>query len=210
MKRKMHNVINGMLLSALGFAAGANADDFHPSHLNIRHIQYGGSGCPAGTVAQNVSPDTQAFTLLFDSFVAQTAPGLRPSDARKNCSLAIDFDYPSGWQFSVVAADTRGYAALDYGVEGQQVTAGYFQGSREQFRIQQNYYGPTAEDYLNMFEIPLASTVWSPCGQSAVRALILNTQVRLLSSNRLARGLMTVDSLDGSVLMTYSLNWRRC
>lgn len=224
MKSKVHTIFKGMMVVILGMASAAHAQirdqnpqdprggvpAIHPDSLRVRNIQHAGTGCPAGSVAENVSPDRQAFTLLFDSFVAQTGLGAKPADARKNCALVVDLDYPAGWQFSVVAVDVRGYAALDPGVTGQQVTTGYFQGSRDQFRVQQDFWGPTAEDYLNSAEIPLATATWSPCAQNAARALVLNSQVRLISSNRFANGLMTVDSIDGSVLMTYALRWRRC
>ena len=61
-------------LSIAGNAAAATAPDW----VRVRSISYAGSGCPAGTVAQNIAPDRLAFTLLFDSYLAEAGPSIPP------------------------------------------------------------------------------------------------------------------------------------
>ena len=121
----------------IALGAPARADDrlsVAPDYLRIRSIQHAGSGRPAGSVAENVSPDRTAFTVLFDSFIAEIGPGLPLSTKRKNCQLLFDFDYPSGWQFALLTLDSRGYVSLERGVSGTQKVASTFRGSSRRGR----------------------------------------------------------------------------
>ena len=190
------------------FAANANAQV--PGYVHVRSLSWAGSGCPAGSVASNVSPDLQAFTLLFDNYIAQIGPGVPLTESRKNCQIAVDLDFPSGWSYSILTVDYRGYADLESGVRGEQSSAYYFQGSTATPRLTTTMNGPAARDYQIRDTLGVAATVWSPCGAS--RALNINSQVRLTSSNRNARGMLTVDSIDGQLktLQVYGLQWRRC
>ena len=114
-----------MHFSALGIAAVtvlaapavfAQAPD--PSQVYIRNISYAGSGCPAGSTSQDISPDLKAFTLLFDQFVASAGPGIALPESRKNCQITVDLVYPQGWSYTVFSADYRGYASLTPGSTG--------------------------------------------------------------------------------------------
>jgi hypothetical protein len=187
----------------------AQADDL-PPFATIRSLSWAGSGCPAGTVAENLAPDLQAFTLLFDSYVAEIGPGLPLSQARRNCQILVDLQFPQGWSYSVFDVDYRGFANLDLGVSGIQQSNYYFQGEFLTSRLQTTLNGPRASDYQIRDSLPLNALVWSPCG--AQRALIINSSVRVAnnSGNPDARGAMSTDSIDGKVTHIYGLQWQRC
>ena len=205
MKKVAHIACAGSIL------VGATAyGQFVPDYVSIKSIRYGGSGCQAGTVAENVSVSRDAFTLLFDSFVAQIGPFIVPSESRKNCAINIDLEFPQGWSFSIASLDYRGYFSLDPGIVGDQVATYYFQGERAQASLASSYVGPNSGDYLHADSVGLQ--VWSPCG-AAKRSLNINTQVRLRKLSSFARnatGLITVDSVDGALFQIYHLRWRRC
>ncbi len=194
----------GLAIAMLSSSAFAQS----PEYVRIRSISYAGSGCPAGTVSQNVAQDLKAFTLLFDSYIAEVGPGVQLNQSRKNCQIAVDLHFPQGWSYSILDVDYRGYASLEAGVTGTQQSAYYFQGSAATATLRSNFRGPTQQDYQIRDSLGLAAVVWSPCG--ATRALNINTQVRLTSSNRFARGLMTTDSIDGELTHVYGVRWRRC
>ena len=197
-------IVIGMLAVT---ATPALAD--HPDSVRVRSLTYAGSGCPAGSVAGNVSADAQAFTLLFSSYYAEVGPGVPFREKRKNCQLLIDFDYPRGWSFSIFTVDVRGYVALERGVTGTQQTSFYHQGSANTATLKTVLSGPRDQNYQIRDTLPLESQQWSSCADQ--RAVNLNTQVKLESgfnSNR--RGLMTVDSIDGAVTLIYGVAWRRC
>jgi hypothetical protein len=181
-----------------------------PPWVRIRNLSWAGSGCPAGTVAENLAPDLQAFTLLFDSFVAELGPGLPLSLSRRNCQILVDLDFPPGWSFSVVDVDHGGFASLETGVSGVQQSSYYFQGESRTARLQTTLNGPWVGDYQVRESLAPDALVWSPC--AARRPLIINLQVRVINNSRNpnARGVMTTGSMNGPVMYIYRLQWRRC
>lgn len=206
-------------VAAIFFAAEAHADllerdvDFErgdvPGYFTIQSIVHAGSGCPAGSVAENVSHDLQAFTLLFDSFYAEVGPGVSIREKRKNCTINLAFDYPGGWQFALVDMHTRGYVSLDRNISGLQQTSFYFQGDAQTGRFAFDYLGAIDEDYVHVTTIPFSNILWSPC--NAKRSLNVNSEVRIDNSrSRNGQGLFTVDSIDGQVTHLYGVSWRRC
>ncbi len=191
----------------LGLSAAAQADA--PNYVRFRNIAYAGSGCPAGSVAQNVAPDLQAFTLLFDSYIAEVGPGVPFASRRRNCQLNIDLDFPQGWSYSIMTVDYRGYVSLEPRVSGLQQSSYYFQGQAQTARLRTPMYGPIDRDYQIRDTLGITALVWSPCG--ATRALNINTEIRTDNSrNPAGSGLMTTDSIDGAVRLIYGFRWRRC
>lgn len=180
-----------------------------PSYVRVRSITYAGSGCPAGSVAGNIAPDRQAFTLLFDSYIAEVGPGVAIREKRKNCQLNVSLDFPQGWSYTLLTVDYRGYASLEPRVVGTQQSSYYFQGSTQTARLRSDYRGPMDRNYQIRDTLGLDAVVWSPCG--AQRSLNINTEVRLDNSQATwARGLMTTDSIDGQLKQLYGFRWRRC
>ena len=201
-------MIRSLLLALLASASASAALADAPPYVRVRNISYAGTGCPAGSVAENVSPDRQAFTVLFDQYQASTGPGVPFTEKRKNCQVNVDLDFPQGWSFSLFTVDTRGYVALDPGVNGLQQSSYYFQGQMGTARLATPMYGPLDQDYEVRDTLGVQSLVWSPCG--AQRALNINTEVRVSSFDPNAQGLITTDSIDGQFHLIYGLQWRRC
>lgn len=191
------------------FIITSTAEAEVPQYVRIRSFSYNGSGCPIGSVAENVAPDYTAFTLLFSSYTAEVGPGIPFALKRKNCQINIDLDFPSGWSYSVFKVDYRGYISAQPGVLGTHQALYYFQGSGQTARLRTNIPGPVDRNYQVSDRFDLQTSVWSPCG--ATRALNLNSEVRLENTrNPYGAGLMTLDSVDGSVAMVYGMQWRRC
>jgi hypothetical protein len=189
-------------------AGTAMAQDAHPEYVKVRSISYAGSGCPAGSVAQNIAPDAKAFTLLFDQYVAEVGPGVPLTASRKNCAVAVDLDFPNGWSYSILDVDYRGFYELEAGVTAEQKSSYYFQGDAKTAALTTTVRGPITKDYHIRDSLGLEALVWSPCHLS--RALNINTQVRAAAASRFARGLITLDSIDGTLTHVYGLRWRRC
>lgn len=198
-----------MVGSAFAMLAASSAFAQSPDYVRVRSINFAGSGCPAGSVATNVSPDRQAFTLLFDSYIAEVGPGISAREKRKNCVVNVDLDFPQGWSYTVFTVDYRGFVDLANGHVGTQQTSYYFQGSSSTARLATNIRGPVSRDYQIRDTLGVSAEVWSPCG--ARRALNMNTEVRIDNSrNSRGQGLMTIDSIDGQFKHIYGLKWRRC
>src|SRR3990167_2036184 len=178
-----------LFLGTSAFAFGPNPDE-----VFIAGIAYGGTGCRQGSVGQMLAPDAQAFTLIFDEYVAEAGPNLKPSDARKSCQIALDLRFPQGWSFTIFTVDYRGYANLDPGTYGVQQSNYYFQGSQQNATLQSTFRGPFEDDYQIRDILGIDALVWSPCGET--RTANIKTMLKEIAKGK-KRALMTVDSIDG-------------
>jgi hypothetical protein len=196
------------ITAALCLAGSSAAFGDSPPWAHIDSIAYAGSGCPAGSVAENLSDDLTAFTLLFDDYVAEIGPGVPRRENRKNCQINIDLKFPQGWSFTLFEMDYRGYVGIDRGVTALQSSRYYFQGNSHSCKFDTAFYGSKDDDFEIHDTVAASALVWSPCG--ANRSLNINTQVRLASRSRNATGIITMDSVDGKVTQLYGIKWKRC
>lgn len=198
--------ISGLLLSGSLFASVPS------SQIRINDIDYNGSGCPLGTVAQNVSDDKQAFTVTFSDYIAEAGEGISIRDGRKNCQLTLSLSVPAGWQYSIASFDYRGFAFLDRGMRADYRTNYYFQGDRETGTVTRTARGYYDDNFSFREELGLASAVWSPCGVE--RALNINTAISVRNTNKrrypYAEGVIGTDSIDGQIEQIWGITWRRC
>ncbi|KAF2006318.1 hypothetical protein P154DRAFT_529990 [Amniculicola lignicola CBS 123094] len=179
-----------------------------PGQVQIRGVAYGGNGCPQGTVSSQISSDRTIMTLIFDAYVASIGPGVALTENRKNCQLNVDLLYPGGFQYSILSADYRGYAAIQKGVTGTMKSTYYFSGQQEQSSTEYSFVGPVTGDYLKHDQADSTSVVWSPCGTNGM--LNINSQVRLTSSVPAATGLLTTDSTDLKFTQVVYVQWQAC
>jgi hypothetical protein len=177
-----------------GFAAAIPTPDGGPGpsghEVTIKSIAFAGSGCPAGSVAGQLSSDLTTLTLLYDKFVAQAGKGITPSEYRKNCQLNIKLEYPSGWQFSIFKADYRGYAQIPKGDTGTCKATYYFSGDSSQISSTKTIRGPYEDNYIMTNVFGVESTIWSPCGIEGL--LNINSEVRLSPPDATKNAQMTV------------------
>jgi hypothetical protein len=184
--------------------------------VTIQRIVTNGSGCPIGSVAQNISTDKRSFTLSFSEFVAETGPELRPSSARKNCVVTATLRVPAGWQYTIGSFYYRGFMGLDQGIRATHRTSYFFEGQGTTGNFEAVKDGPLNSDFVYTDRVGLTSVfipdTWSRC--NANRALNINTSIRLTNINSgfypNARGLITNDTIDGELTQVFGLTWRRC
>jgi hypothetical protein len=179
-----------------------------PSGVRIQGISYAGSGCSAGTISGKLSRDFTSFALYMHDFVAETGSRIPFSAKRKNCMLSVDLYVPAGWSYSIAEVEYKGYVDLDRGVTATQASSYYFQGSSLTSRLSTIMKGPKQASYTIKDILGIEALVWSPCG--ATRALNINAQVSLQSTNRSAFGLITLDRIRGNIEQVYGLKWKRC
>ena len=85
-------------------------------------------------MATQISDDRSVVTLIFDAYIASIGPGISITENRKNCQLNVELLYPGGFQYSVLSADYRGYAAVQKGITGTLKSTYYFSGQSAQVR----------------------------------------------------------------------------
>jgi hypothetical protein len=196
-------IVSGFVALASLSLAGAASAASTPSSVYVRNVSFAGSGCPAGSVAMNVSSDRQALEVVFDSFVASRGNGYPLSESRKNCLINLDLGYPSGWQYTVASLDIRGYVQLDRGATAVENDQFYFQGQTSRASLSTTFRGPISQSYQVRDTLGASSQVWSPCG--ANRALNINLQAYVSGGS----GLITIES-PLNLTNSFRIQWRRC
>jgi hypothetical protein len=179
-----------------------------PGEVYFDRIVFGGSGCPAESVAGTIAPDGQQFTLLFDSFIASDGPDALPTDTRKSCIIDLRLHVPAGWSYQVLAVDYRGYAQLGDHSEAILTSKLRFPGGQSFATSRSQLLGPRDDDYLASAAVDADSQLWSGC-DGTYRDLRLETAI-FANAAEAEEALITVDSLDGSVAQTYHIQWKRC
>jgi hypothetical protein len=192
-----------------GVAAGAGPSQ---SPVVVQAVTLPISGCPAGSVAQNIAPDNQAFTLLFDSFVVEVGPGVAASEGSKDCRIDTTLKAPEGKSVAVVSLDYRGFVSLEAGVSAK-LTVNFDspedenknknsrnrdedeEGPQLVTALAKRFVGPLSQDYHLATRIPAKEVNWSTCdGTGHLRIHVT------LAVHGAGQGLMTLDSLDGEVV----------
>jgi hypothetical protein len=197
-------------LAATGAPASAAPSPVPADDMVIDVAAANGTGCPRGTADVTMAPDNKAFTVTYSAFTAQTGPGTKPTDFRKNCQLALNMHVPQGYTFAIAGADYRGYAHLARGAVGSESANYYFQGERQTTRIQHNFTGPADSDWQRTDSVGIASLSFLPCGEE--RYLNVNTELRVNrgQSSPRATSFLTMDSTDGRIDTVYHVAWKKC
>jgi hypothetical protein len=190
--------------------------------IGLGNMNYGGNGCPDGTMSLSMSPDNLSFSLLFDSFTAEVGAGARRMRDVMSCQIVIPFDIPEGMQMEITRVDFRGFVAIPEGGRGALHSVFNFfdrgrgpqdRGNmRDRMNIRYQFAGPITENYeistgvINERGAP--ETEVSPCGGRAF--LSITNQLRVNAGRRGETASATIDSIDGSSNSVYYVNWKKC
>jgi hypothetical protein len=66
--------------------------------IRINGLSAFGSGCPDGRASIQLDASGTIFDVAFDQYTVQTGPGFDLSEARKNCRLSFNLEFPTGYQ----------------------------------------------------------------------------------------------------------------
>jgi len=157
-----------------------------------QNIQYGpasyrGKDCPAGSFSFALSPDQSDFSLLVDSFQAESGKPLGTLQNAKTCTVLIPVRMPQGYQGSLVT-HVKGYVAT---VETARATYNqevFFGGSRA-FSLAKVF-----EHQNNSFQIAsdsLSTTAWSSCNGNTLVRVDIN-----LSTQGESQAILSLDQLS--------------
>lgn len=198
----MRSIIT-LAASVLLCASLASADD-----LRLGEPQFGGTGCPAGSAAVALSPDSKSLSILFDQYVVSAGEGSTIRDSRKNCNIAIPIQVPQGYSYSIIGIDYRGFTDLPRGSRAQLNVNYFLSTGGNTVRTSKTFMGPVTSDYLKADTLGMSSVVWTACGGSTI--LRANTTLNVLSNRYNEPALATVDSADVQAGIVYQLQWKRC
>jgi hypothetical protein len=200
----MKNWITSIALVAA--SSWSFADD-----IRLSEPAYGGSGCPAGTVSASLAPDAKTLSIIFDQYAVELDPSMSGKTRdRKNCQISIPVHIPQGLSVSILELDFRGYNNLPFGASSK-LDISYFLGvgsTRSSARFAKTFTGPKDAEYLVNNAIGVEAIVWSPCGKDV--NLRTSTSLTLSNPELMDNAMVTLDSIDVSAGLVYSLQWRTC
>lgn len=173
-------------------ARGLAAPD--PDFSYLDSISYSGTGCRLGSVGSSFSPERTSLTLIFDSFVAQSGPGLLLSEAKTDCELLLNLKAPSGWAYTAVELDLRGYTQLPASATASVKSELSLGGSAASF--EQAFTGPVAEDYLVQGSVRVLLDA-EACQQSG-SSLAVRTSLEITADSA-QQASLTLDGLKGAL-----------
>jgi hypothetical protein len=179
-----------------------------PWTLSLKGIH--GPGCPAGSVATNVSPDQEAFTLIFSNMAVSVDAGAKARKASTRCDVDLGLTMPSGWQAAVLGVDYRGYASLDAGVKATLKTSYLYASPKKSptHTINARIAAPHDGDFLIHHNVVAANMVWTPCTLNAVMRLSLTAAIE--APKKKAAGFLQVDSQDGELRQKMGIAFKPC
>lgn len=179
--------------------------------VKINKIIYGGSGCPQNSVSSSIADNGLNFGVSFDNYIAGIGNGFTRHDKRKNCELRVELTVPSGYSYTIVDVNYRGYADLDYGINGTFKTRYHFQGETDLAELTRSVRGSIDHDFIVSDSLDFESFVWSECGTTA--PVVLTTQHNLKKTHNAssyAEGVIGMDSVESKLTHQYGLKWKHC
>ncbi|KAF3905776.1 hypothetical protein AA313_de0204271 [Arthrobotrys entomopaga] len=173
-----------------------------PKDAVISDIAYGGTGCPQGSAVVALSSDNTSFSIGFNDFTATLGSSI---DSRKFCQVNLALSAPSGWQYTVVAANFTGFALLGANAQACHTSSLYFSGSTDETSYAATLNGPAAYIYNIAAATVADNSNWSGCGSDA--GLNIKSVVTLSGS-----GTGQIKEIGESVKVAgiYALSWRKC
>lgn len=211
MKSVLPPVLSFLIALAISLAAKAQ--------IEVLDVVYNGTGCPAGTVSAAFAPGTTQFSLLYSAFSLEVG-GQEDKKDRGNCEVIIKLNLPEKTALIVESADFRGYAFLDAGVKARhqiEVQTGpdklsTFGFDREALR------GPMDDNFYLRLERPYSKPNKLHCHRIEKRnqnrkvdaKIKIRTRFHLKGGGPNKLGMITVDSLDGTLEQRYVLGLKTC
>jgi hypothetical protein len=176
------------------------------SGLTLGKPGYGGSGCPGGTASVALAPDGKSLSLRFTRYRVAAGGGSGRSFDRKNCSLAIPVNVPSGKSVSIISADYRGTNNLPAGASLRFSVETFFAGGRGP-QTKRSFSGPKQGSFSFGEQLTARSAVWSGCGTDII---LRNNSSLLVNSAGGKVASASISTQDISTAIVYRLQWRAC
>jgi len=194
-----------IVLSALVLASAAAEAQ---SGISLGDPAYNGNGCPIGSASVAITEDGKTLSMLFDSFSAEAGNTTGRRIDRKSCQLRVPIHVPQGYSVALIGVDYRGFNAIPGNGAYSELRAEYFYAGSRGPVFQKRFTGPRADNFTETNKLIATSLVWSKCGTDVIFSV--NASATAMSNSQMQQTMMTVDSVDISAGLLYSLSWRRC
>jgi len=201
------------LFVTIGFMGSIKAQAL----IELRQVEYRGTGCPQNSVSIQIDPSGKSFTVLYDQMDSRV-DRVHNND-RKNCKVILKINKPKYLGYRIESADFRGFVNLDHGVTAvheAKIQSGSVRGLQKlstEFGLQ-TWVGPISQPFYTSTQRVIRGRYQDlfdclPLGRRDSE-IIIDTEVRLHHSGGNRYGQLTVDSADGRLAQRYNLAWTHC
>ncbi|RPB29027.1 hypothetical protein L211DRAFT_832907 [Terfezia boudieri ATCC MYA-4762] len=210
----MHALLPRFALFALFLRSLATAipDDSPPKdQFYIKGINYAGSGCPAGSIAPDTSPASTAcdISIAFDSLFPYPEPDSNPNEARRNCQVTFELQFPAGWSLTIIEMSTSGYIHLDEKFSAMLQATFRWATQSTRATVNSPWVGPIHGNVTFVDELASEELVWSSCNGGS-HSLIITTSIQIDNSKNPKASSMVPKGIDKTLTQTFYCQWRRC
>jgi hypothetical protein len=215
--RPLSNTVKKSFLSlALVSCAGVAQAGLFDGDIRITEIALQGSGCPAGSVTAQVSPNGSSFTVLYDRFILQALANSASPNVGMECKVMLRISKPRLMGFSIESVDFRGFVQLDRGVRGLQKVRVSSGGTDFVRQISADFafdrwQGPINQNYtLRATRMDGRPPILSCLPVKEETKVEITSLIRLNGVGGGRSGMLTVDSADGRLSQKFNLRWHNC
>lgn len=173
--------------------------------LRLGDPQYGGSGCPNGSMRAVVSPEGQSLSIILDKFVAEAGGKSNKSSEKKLCNIILPVHIPKGYSVAFFQVDYRGFNSLPNESYSNFEVQYSFSGTKGQ-TYQKRFDGQLEEPYF--ISNSISEPIWSPCGKSVV--LKADPTIEVHTNAKKEQALSTIDTVDLTGGLIFNIQWKRC
>ncbi len=151
-------------------------DEDEPA-FEIGELNYGGTGCPAGTV-ESMSTPNGFFVVDTHAFAASENNGL----ARKACGIAIPIKVKAGYQVALLSLDTSGVTDLHGSSVATLRQEAFLSG--EKGEVYTRNFSPEDNGAFSLDYGAITDIVWSGCGKDSILRTQTSRVVQARGSRR--------------------------
>lgn len=173
--------------------------------LRLGEPQYGGSGCPGGSLRAAVAPGGQSLSIILDKFVAQAGKKGGKNFDKKLCNITLPVHIPNGYSVAFFQVDYRGFNSLPLQAYSSFEVRYSFSGSRGQ-TYQKRFDGQLEDSYF--ISDSIKELVLSPCGKSIV--LKADNTIEVHTNSNKEEAMTTLDTIDLLGGLIFNIQWKRC
>jgi len=162
--------------------------------LRFGEPKYSGNGCPRGSISFLYTED--AFTILFDSYLAERGPQISLWNSFKQCFMQVNVEVPAGFQAAIETIDYRGFTRIENRVKSYLMSSFSF-GSIQAGSSPAKYFnGPQETDFFKR-DLPYFNREGA-CRAKRVIPLRIATFLGV-AGRASSSGVIALDSVDGVV-----------
>lgn len=175
--------------------------------ISLGNPDFGGNGCPKGSVSAILSPDGSELSILFDAYTVE-ASGSKKVD-QKHCNLNIPLHIPSGISVAITKMDYRGFSSVPEGANAELEVDSFFtgiaaHGPKHKAKLKAKTHG----NFFLSNQLATPAVIWTPCGKDLNLKILSSLKATTNSSGE--QTLAALDTLDLAAGLDYSFQMRSC